>query len=98
MVLGCAESDANVPSANQCAETERIAAGLGIRAPSSFQLCEKEFSSMAFMGDPCPTKITGMRMRSRPASRRLLLKYNINQPSVNSISPRGEIVQRAARV
>src|SRR4051812_46348859 len=49
------------PGVCQCAETDRIAAGRGSSAPQVRSRRVNALSEMAFMGLPCPTKITGMR-------------------------------------
>src|ERR1700730_12439160 len=45
----------------QCADTERIAFGLGSRAPSSAHCSVNRFTSSAFIGFPCPIIKLGKR-------------------------------------
>ena len=51
----------SVPRVIQCAETHKIALGLGIKAACWRKPATNSFSSMAFIGLPWPKKSTGMR-------------------------------------
>src|SRR5678810_1113075 len=44
----------------QCADTTRIARGLGTLAPKSAHALEKRFRSRAFIGLPCPRNTAGI--------------------------------------
>ena len=50
-----------VPATYQWAEIARTAFGRGSSAARSRKPRDQRFSSMAFMGLPCPTKSTGIR-------------------------------------
>lgn len=58
-----------VPRVNQCADTTRIALGVGISLAILVQRFENSLSSIPFMGDPCPINSTGINCDwvSRPA-------------------------------
>src|SRR5574342_766178 len=66
MVSGRAFPVTKVPAAYQCAETETTAVGRG-RSPARERKPRlHSLSWMAFRGEPCPTKRTGMRRGGRP--------------------------------
>src|SRR6059036_2914842 len=52
-----------VPRTYQCAEIDRIARGVRIAAPRALKPRLQTLSSIAFMGEPWPTKRTGIRPR-----------------------------------
>jgi hypothetical protein len=52
MVRGRAMAVTAVPSMYQWADTQRIARGVGTRAPKAAQASVKRLGSMAFMGEP----------------------------------------------
>jgi hypothetical protein len=60
MVLGSFMAVTNDPLVSQCAEIHNIAFGTGRVFAVSLQPFTKMFSSMAFIGLPCPTNSTGM--------------------------------------
>ena len=51
----------NVPRTNQCAEIDKIAFGRGSKPAIARKPWLQTLSSMAFMGEPCPTNRTGIR-------------------------------------
>jgi hypothetical protein len=61
MVRGFSIAVIPVPSVSQCADMQSIALGLGREAPNLPSASVKSFLSTAVMGEPCPTKSTGMR-------------------------------------
>src|SRR5690606_20456659 len=50
-----------VPGTYQCAETESTARGTGRLSPRARKARDQRLSSIAFMGEPCPTNTTGRR-------------------------------------
>src|SRR5579864_6739146 len=60
MVRGLPTARTSVPFVTQCAETTHTAWGRGSRLVSPASVSVKRFRSMAFIGDPCPTKRTGI--------------------------------------
>ena len=60
MTLGLAVSPTFEPSVYQWAETESMARGFGSSFAIARQPSEYLLSSMAFMGEPCPTNMTGI--------------------------------------
>ena len=63
MVFGCRSPVTKVPGTYQCAETERMALGSGRRPASERKPRLQTLSSMAFIGEPWPTKRTGIFIR-----------------------------------
>jgi hypothetical protein len=63
MVLGRSSPVTKVPATYQWAEIERMAAGCGSRPASELKPRLHRLSSMAFIGDPCPTKRAGIFIR-----------------------------------
>src|ERR1051325_6015755 len=60
MVLGCADAITCDPEVTQCADITHTASGLGSRALNPLSASVKALSSIAFIGDPCPTNNTGI--------------------------------------
>lgn len=60
MVFGCADAITCDPEVTQCADTTHTASGLGSRALNPLSAFVKALSSIAFIGDPCPTNNTGI--------------------------------------
>src|SRR5512135_3253369 len=60
MVRGLSIAVSSVPRVSQCADTHRIALGVGRVLPISRHPLENSLSSMAFIGLPCPTNSTGI--------------------------------------
>src|SRR6218665_2394285 len=60
MVFGISIAVTKVPLVNQCAEIQIIAFGFGISLLIFRKPCTKIFSSMAFIGEPCPRNRTGI--------------------------------------
>jgi len=60
MVRGFAIIVTFVPFVCQCALTHRIAVGFGNALAAIFQARLNSLSSMAFIGEPCPTNNTGI--------------------------------------
>ena len=60
MVGGLGMAVTNVPRVSQCADTHRIARGLGNPAATDRKPCTNSFSSIAFIGLPCPRNSTGI--------------------------------------
>src|SRR5436190_12289919 len=60
MVFGFSIAVTAVPSVYQCAETHRIALGLGIDSPSFRQVSVYLLRSSVFIGLPCPKNTTGI--------------------------------------
>src|SRR5690242_624325 len=60
MVRGRAIAVTAVTVVYQCAETTRMARGLGTPAPNDCHAFEYRFVSSAFIGLPCPRKAAGM--------------------------------------
>jgi hypothetical protein len=61
IVRGAAIAVMCVPVVSQCAETTSTAVGVAISAPITLQTVLKSFSSMPFIGEPCPMKSAGIR-------------------------------------
>ncbi|OQA12272.1 MAG: hypothetical protein BWY67_00404 [Bacteroidetes bacterium ADurb.Bin397] len=59
MVLGLATAVTRVPFVSQCADTHKIALGLGNCFPIAAQLLLNSLFSMAFIGLPCPINSAG---------------------------------------
>src|SRR5208337_787819 len=66
MVFGCSIAVTNVPRVSQCAEMQRMACGFGSSLPIAFHPLLNLFSSMAFIGLPCPTKSRGITFSCLP--------------------------------
>jgi hypothetical protein len=60
MVRGRGMAVTAVTFTYQCAETTRMARGLGTLAPKLAQALEYRFRSSAFIGLPCPRNTAGM--------------------------------------
>src|SRR5512140_3472860 len=60
MVFGCADAITCDPEVTQCADTTHTASGLGSRALNPLSASVNALSSIAFIGDPCPTNNTGI--------------------------------------
>src|SRR5579859_7072233 len=60
MVFGCADAITWDPEVTQCADTTHTASGLGSHALNPLSASVKALSSIAFIGDPCPTNNTGI--------------------------------------
>src|ERR1051325_5223888 len=60
MVLGCADAITCDPEVTQCADITHTASGLGSRTLNPLSASVKALSSIAFIGDPCPTNNTGI--------------------------------------
>jgi len=58
--LGCGFTDTNVPFIAQCAEIIIIALGFSMLSPILVSVCVKLLSNKAFIGCPCPIKISGV--------------------------------------
>src|ERR1035437_4677703 len=62
MVRGLPTARTSEPFVTQCADTTHTAFGRGRRWVSPASVLVNLFCSMAFIGDPCPTKRTGIFM------------------------------------
>src|SRR5690606_1840950 len=60
MVVGCSIAVTKVPLVSQWAEMHKMAFGLGISLAIFRKPSTNSFSSMAFMGLPCPKNNTGI--------------------------------------
>src|SRR5260221_10463263 len=67
MVGGRSEAVTDTPAVSQCADTQRMARGLGSRRATSPQPRRNALSSIAFIGEPCPTNSAGI-LADRSAS------------------------------
>jgi hypothetical protein len=56
------------PRLSQCAETLRMAEGRGSSRPQADSRRVKALSASAFMGEPWPMKMTGIRCEGAPAA------------------------------
>jgi hypothetical protein len=65
MVFGFSTASTSDPAVTQCAQTTQTAFGLGKRGASVSSVFVNAFSSIAFIGDPCPTNKTGILMATR---------------------------------
>jgi hypothetical protein len=61
MVFGRSMAVTRVPPVSQCADMQRMASGRGSSLPAFSQARPNPLSSMPFIGEPWPTKSTGIR-------------------------------------
>src|SRR3546814_13032065 len=86
MVGGFCIAVTKVPRVSQCAETHRIAWGLGIFVATPLKLSTNSFSSIAFIGLPWPKNNTGIFSVLFKAAVILVNSFNFIAAPANGIT------------